>query len=238
MQNFTQSIILKRVAFGEADWIVQFFSREHGRLSGIAKSARNSVKRFGGAFEIGTLAEIGIGSLPHSKLVSLKEARIIRPVNGIIKSLEQIEAMSQAIDIALQFLQEQDPVPEKFDLLNKRLEHIANNKPTVRDAILFELHWLKLCGFYPHIENCLGCDAAVKAADGWAFDLTRSGMLCENCSKSASGRIFVTKAVMSGLVSLLSGGLCNEIDVVSLRKLLYQYIGFVLGKKFELKICG
>lgn len=237
MQNFTQSIILKRVAYGEADLIVQFFSREHGRLSGIAKSARNSIKRFGGAFEIGTLAEIGLGNLPRSKLLSLKEARIIRPMNGIIKSLEQIEAMSQAIDIALQFLQEQDPAPEKFDLLDKRLGQISSKKPTVRDAVLFELHWLKLCGFYPHIENCLGCDSAVKAADGWAFDLTRSGMLCENCSKSASGRIFVTKAVMSGLIGLLSGGLCNEIDLVCLRRLLCQYIGFVLGKKFELKTC-
>ena len=37
MKQSTPAIVMKRVAYGEADWIVTFYSRDHGRLSGIAK---------------------------------------------------------------------------------------------------------------------------------------------------------------------------------------------------------
>ena len=44
MGKAAQAIVLRRIAYGEADWIVTFLDREHGRMSGIARSARSSMR--------------------------------------------------------------------------------------------------------------------------------------------------------------------------------------------------
>ena len=58
MELVEKVIILKRISYGESDHIVSFFSRQSGRLSGIAKSAKKSQRRFGSSLEPGTVAEI------------------------------------------------------------------------------------------------------------------------------------------------------------------------------------
>ena len=47
----TEAIILRTYPLREADKIVSFFSREGGRIRGVARNARRSVKRFGASLE-------------------------------------------------------------------------------------------------------------------------------------------------------------------------------------------
>ena len=43
----TQGIVIGRRALGESDRLVDFYTRDHGRLRGVAKSARRTRSRFG-----------------------------------------------------------------------------------------------------------------------------------------------------------------------------------------------
>lgn len=53
MQTFTaQSIVLKVQPFRDADTIATFLTSSHGRISGVARSARNSKKRFVGGIDV------------------------------------------------------------------------------------------------------------------------------------------------------------------------------------------
>src|SRR6266850_1452801 len=47
----SDSIILKTYPLGEADRIVSFFSRDHGKLRGVANGARKMKNRFGASLE-------------------------------------------------------------------------------------------------------------------------------------------------------------------------------------------
>ena len=49
MRITTPAIVLRTVDYGEADRVVTLFTREHGKLSALARGARKSVKRFGAA---------------------------------------------------------------------------------------------------------------------------------------------------------------------------------------------
>ena len=102
MQHHHQSIILKRTAYGEADWIVAFLTRDAGRMSGIAKSARKSQKRFGGALELGTIVDLAYTAHRSSDLVRIESAEALLPPLGIMKSLERIQAMSRALTACAQ----------------------------------------------------------------------------------------------------------------------------------------
>ena len=45
----SEAVVLRTWPLHEADLIVSFFTRDYGRMKGVAKSALKSRKRFGGA---------------------------------------------------------------------------------------------------------------------------------------------------------------------------------------------
>jgi len=53
----TQGIVIGRRALGESDRLVDFYTRDYGRVRGVAKSARQTRSRFGSALELFTLGE-------------------------------------------------------------------------------------------------------------------------------------------------------------------------------------
>ena len=50
--------VLKSLSYGESDLIVTFYSREFGKIKGIAKGAKRSQKRFANVFEPFSLTNI------------------------------------------------------------------------------------------------------------------------------------------------------------------------------------
>jgi DNA repair protein RecO (recombination protein O) len=54
----SEAIVLRTYRVGEADKVVVFLTREHGKIQGLAKGARRPRSRFGGSLEIGTELEL------------------------------------------------------------------------------------------------------------------------------------------------------------------------------------
>lgn len=153
MKKKSEAIILRRLAYADADWIVSFFTRDLGRMSGIAKSARSSVKRFGAALEPGSLVEICYSEKVGRDLVIVDNAAILRPINGIMRSLSRLQCMGFVLNLAYAFLPERLASPDKFFALNNFLEKISLNDPSDKDLIEFQLSWLKLCGFASNVQE-------------------------------------------------------------------------------------
>jgi len=58
----SEAVVLRTWPVHESDLIVSFFTRDYGRMKGVAKAALKSRKRFGGALEPMTLAGPGLPS--------------------------------------------------------------------------------------------------------------------------------------------------------------------------------
>src|SRR3954469_1794278 len=72
-QQECDAIILKTYPLGEADRIVAFFSREHGKVRGVANGARRMKNRFGASLE----------PLAHSRVMfSQRENRDLARIQG------------------------------------------------------------------------------------------------------------------------------------------------------------
>src|SRR6201988_1782261 len=74
----SEAVVLRTWPVHEADLIVSFFSRDHGRMKGIARAALKSRKRFGGALEPMTIARAWFAERPRQELVRLDQLEIIR----------------------------------------------------------------------------------------------------------------------------------------------------------------
>lgn len=234
MQRQSHAIILKRTAYGEADWIVTFFDRDWGRVGGIAKSARSSTKRFGGALEPGTRVRIRYVARSADGLVRIDEAQVERGVLGAMKSLQRIQALARALELALAFLQERQAAPEKFDLLDERLMALTQDEPNLADALRFELEWLRFCGFGPELFGCTLCGRSASGGKAWLFDFDRGGVVCPSCV-GGMGRHF--KLSSGTLGSLQQARVPLEGDVQetasAAETVVARYIDHVLGRPLQ-----
>src|SRR5205085_1582572 len=92
----SSGLLVRAVAFGEADLIATFFTETDGKLSAIVRGARRSSKRFGGSLE--PMHELFLVLEDKGKeLCTLKEAKIARARQGLTSDLDAMEAAGRAL---------------------------------------------------------------------------------------------------------------------------------------------
>jgi DNA repair protein RecO (recombination protein O) len=67
----TRGVVIGRRAFGESDRLVDFYTRDYGKVRGIARAARRTRSRFGSALELFTLGEMVFFDTGRSELVQV-----------------------------------------------------------------------------------------------------------------------------------------------------------------------
>jgi len=236
MQKSSRAIILKRVAYGEADWIVTLFLREGGRITGIARSARKSKRRFAGALEPGAVVDVRYSEGRGGGLVRLDEASPAFPIHGVLRSLGRIEALSRALRVALAFLQEGEANPAKFDLLVERIMALSEREPDPFESAAFELRWLALCGYAPSISECVLCGHAVGARAGvWRMSYEKGGLVCPRCALGVRAAHAVDGVAMEGLASLAGDRAPGDASgSLAAGAILVGYMDHVLGRPIEM----
>src|SRR5947208_15476030 len=74
----TDALILRTYKLGESDRIVVFLTRDRGKKRGVARNARQSRRRFGGALEPLTWGRVGYLERERRDLVSLNYVEPLR----------------------------------------------------------------------------------------------------------------------------------------------------------------
>ena len=79
----TDALILRTYTLGDSDRIVVFLTRDRGKKRGVAKNARQSRKRFGGALEPMTCGRVTYRERERRDLVWLQDVAPTRsPLDG------------------------------------------------------------------------------------------------------------------------------------------------------------
>ncbi|MDO8527304.1 MAG: DNA repair protein RecO [Deltaproteobacteria bacterium] len=151
-----EAIVLRVRDYGESDSIVSLFTKGEGRLSGIAKWAKKSRKRFGAALEIGACVHLVYDDHPHRDMVLLKEVNRLDLIQGWRSSWLSITAASFALELAAKLLPEKQQALQKYEVLEAFLKGL--NEETLL-PYLFDLQFrfLALSGWEPDFENCGIC---------------------------------------------------------------------------------
>src|ERR1700712_4692951 len=96
-----EAIVLRTWPFLEADLLVSLFTREHGRLKGVARHAMRSRRRFGGALEPMTHVRATWAERPKQELVRLDAFEIVTsPMSGKVDlaRLAALELVAEVLD--------------------------------------------------------------------------------------------------------------------------------------------
>src|SRR6266850_4428997 len=138
----TDALILRTYKLGESDRLVVFLTRDRGKKRGVAKNARQSRRRFGGALEPLTYGRVGYVERERRDLVRLEYVEPVRsPLAADGESLGHIGYFAELID---EWAQESDPNEPLFRLGASVIEALAapgRNVPIEPLARYFE-YWL------------------------------------------------------------------------------------------------
>ena len=192
-----QAIVLSTTDYGDSGRIAALFTLEHGRLSGFARGARNSRKRFGPALE--TFARIDLQLAFKDGLSSLRQADVITLYPGIRSDLGGIAQALYACELVACVTPEGQPLPRLYRLLVAYLERLESGSEVNIDRRLFEINLLNILGYRPSLENCSRC-GSVFAGSG-ALMQQGGELICRFCA--ASGR-HIAAPVLQGLLLCLS----------------------------------
>jgi DNA repair protein RecO (recombination protein O) len=143
----TDALILRTYKLGESDRIVVFLTRDRGKKRGVAKNARQSRRRFGGALEPMTYGRVGYVERERRDLVRLDYVEQLRsPLSAIDgEALGYVSYFAELID---EWAQEADPNEALFRLGVSMVDAIAMAVPIEPLARYFEYWLLRLQGVY------------------------------------------------------------------------------------------
>ena len=117
-----EAIVLRTWPIHEADLIVSLFTREYGRIKGVAKSASKSRRRFGGALEPMTHVRAADYERPRQDLVRLDSFEIIASPLSNPVDYPRAAALAFYAEVLEETLPEHDPNDALFRLLLAVLE--------------------------------------------------------------------------------------------------------------------
>jgi len=195
----TQAVVIGRRALGESDRLVDFYTRDHGKVRGVAKSARRPRSRFGSALELFTLGELVFFDTGRSDLVRVDHFDIVHPFVRVREHLERLGQGAWVLECLARLSPERDPQPPLFGLVLRSLRALeAGARPPLKRAyeILdagmapgrvarwFEMHLADELGVRPEVDRCVECGRAYPFGEA-ALDAIAGGLLCGRCGFGA-----------------------------------------------------
>ena len=143
----TDALILRTYKLGESDRIVVFLTRDRGKKRGVAKNARQSRRRFGGALEPMTYGRVAYFERERRELVNLNYVEPVRsPLSAVEgEALGYVGYFAELID---EWAPEADPNETLFRLGASVVDALAAGVRVEPLARYFEYWLLRLQGVY------------------------------------------------------------------------------------------
>src|ERR1051325_8760980 len=150
------AVVIGSFALGESDRVVTFFSRDFGKVRGVARAARRPRSRFSGALELFTLGELVFFDTGRSDLLRIDHFDVVRPMARVREDLDRLGHASWIIECVNRLTEERDPHAALFGLLVRSLRTMEGGPPS-RVALSFVARVLDVTGHRPRLDGCVEC---------------------------------------------------------------------------------
>ena len=185
VSHITAAVVLRTRPFGEFDKIVSFLTEDLGKITGIAKGARHSRKRFANSLEPFSLVKLHIQDYPNRSLAFIAAADLLVGFKQLFTSLVKISYASYMVEITEGLIAEREDNRLVFEHLKNGLGYLDENEPSLRFLTSFELKLLRLTGYQPLLDHCKHCgNDRHQTVAQWYFSLRDGAILCDSCART------------------------------------------------------
>lgn len=234
----SQAIVLNKRDLRETSLIVDFYTREFGKVCGILKGIRTDPKKFASNLEFFSLNEIIFYRKTHSHLHLVSQADKLDNFTRIRSNIERANTAAFMMEMVASVMQLEDKNEEIFDLAHASLKELETNYSPEKIATIFKIKMLSLSGFKPHFDSCVSCLDKIMGQS--KFSLVLGGLLCPRCmSKDPTARAIFRGTIATVLhieknsfQSALTLGMNPQIKK-ELELILNSFLNFHLGRELK-----
>jgi DNA repair protein RecO (recombination protein O) len=148
----SETIVLRTYPFREADLIVSFFTRDQGKLRGVARRARRPKSPFGSGLERLSHVRMAYFERENAALVNLSGCELIESQFGLQSEYSNAVALDYFTEVADQLLPPHEPNEKFFRLMTAVLEHLRAGGEVWSAIAYFSLWAVRLSGVLPELR--------------------------------------------------------------------------------------
>ncbi len=234
----SEAIVLRTYPLREADLLVTLFTRAEGKIRGVARSAKKSKRRFGGALEPLTYVRAFYDVRERQELARLDACEVLESPLATEVSYARAVALAHVAELLDELLPDGEANDAIFRLTLSVLHALQSNK-TGSDVWMpvtyFELWLTRLVGFLPELTECIVCGRALNGSRAY-FHALADGLMCVDDKRLASSEISSESRALAAQmfrapVESFAGTAWPKPQGADLRKFLIQILQRHIEKK-------
>lgn len=187
MPKQSEALVLRTYPLHEADLLVTLFTRAEGKIRGVAKSAKKSKRRFGGALEPLTYVTAHWEDQRGQELARLDAFDIITSPLATEITYPRLVALEYVAEVIDQLLPDREPNDSIFRLAISVVGHLKAESVWM-PLTYFDLWIVRLIGLLPDLQACAICGEALNGSRAY-FHPMADGLLCARDKRLASTEI-------------------------------------------------
>jgi DNA repair protein RecO (recombination protein O) len=216
----TEALVLRTMKYSESSLIATLFTRDHGKISILAKGARRKTRPYGSSLEAMNHVRAVIYHKPQRELQLLTQCDLMGRHPLIVEDLDRMGPGMTAVELLHLATEHDEPHPEVFDLTLELFGALQNATLRHENALYtYEVRLLGLLGFKPSLQECVSCKTDIRSfhLDPRAerLRMTANGIVCTRCSATGYAGVAMSHAACAALASFQNvGGVADAVRVV------------------------
>jgi DNA repair protein RecO (recombination protein O) len=230
----SEAIVLRTYPMREADLLVTLFTRLDGKVRGVARSAKNSRRRFGGALEPLTYVRASYDERERQELARLDACEVLEsPLHDAVGYARAV-ALGHVAELLDELLPDHEKNDDVFRLALSVLGALRGGTIWM-PVTYFELWLTRLTGFLPELSVCVACGLDLTGSRAFYHALA-DGLTCAQDKRLASSELSAESRALAALmfrapVEAFSGEEWPKSQAADLRKFLLRILERHLEKK-------
>ncbi len=198
------AIVLDCRDHGESDLIVTFYCHHHGRLTGIAKGAKRSKKRFVNKLELFSSLYITHTIPRNNRLAFIAEADLTDGFLALRNNVSCYTTASVIREFILLATKEMEGDTDLYPLLVWTFSSLNSNRAPLPLLIFFLIRFYTIIGYSPQLDSCLGCNQQVQPNETYSFHVATGGIHCSRCTRNEASRLNLSHGTLKSLTIALN----------------------------------
>jgi DNA repair protein RecO (recombination protein O) len=227
----SEAIVLKTMKFRESSKILTLYTRQYGKLSVIAKGARDPKSKFGSVLEPMNYVLAVFYRKENRDLHLLTQCDLMKSFKHLSDDMERMHAAMSIVELVDVVTHAEEQNELLFQTMVGCLEEINGaTKNALPVLYLFEMRLSGILGFKPNFHTCFSCgrpmDEKATGPRGAELYLNGGGVLCVYCMHKALGQGTISLGALKVLQRLQE---IQEIGVATRLNLATQIRNEVAG---------